>query len=145
MTNFAHWISPELLRTLGWTLLHFIWQGAAVAALFAVAVAACRSAAARYAWAVGALVWMMASPVVTFIWLEREAIPAVQSGASWVGSGTRHAAVRAPSATPAAVSLSAQPVAMLWLVELWFLPSWEREPWAGGRATIGAQLWTKTA
>jgi len=121
MTNFAHWISPELLRTLAWTLLHFIWQGAAVAALFAVAVAACRSAAARYAWAVGALAWMMASPVVTFVWLEREAIPAVHSGAPRVGSGTRHAAVRAASATPAAVSPSAQPVAMLWLVELWFL------------------------
>ena len=38
MTNFAHWISPELMRTLGWTLLHFIWQGAALAALFAVAI-----------------------------------------------------------------------------------------------------------
>ena len=125
MTNFAHWISPELLRTLGWTLLHFIWQGAAVAALFAVAMAACRSAAARYAWAVGALAWMMASPVITFVWLQREAIPAVESGAPgslpWVGSGTRHAAVPAVSGTPAAVSLSAQPIAMLWLVELWFL------------------------
>jgi len=28
MSNFANWISPELLRTLGWTLLHFLWQGA---------------------------------------------------------------------------------------------------------------------
>jgi len=28
MSNFANWISPEILRTLGWTLLHFLWQGA---------------------------------------------------------------------------------------------------------------------
>src|SRR5712671_4469887 len=61
MSNFASWISPELLRTLGWTLLHFLWQGAGLAALFAVATAVCRSAPARYALAVGALVLMMQS------------------------------------------------------------------------------------
>src|SRR5467141_3227379 len=125
MTNFAHWISPELMRTLGWTLLHFIWQGAALAALFAVAMAACRSAAARYALAVGALALMMASPVITFVWLQRETIPAVRSGAQgslpWVGTAARHAVVAAVSGAPAAASLSAQPTAMLWLVELWFL------------------------
>src|SRR6266403_777433 len=125
MTNFAHWISPELMRALGWTLLHFIWQGAALAALFAVAMAACRSAVARYALAVGALALMMASPVITFVWLQRETIPAVRSGAQgslpWVGTAAQHAAVSAVSGAPAAASLSAQPVAMLWLVELWFL------------------------
>jgi len=125
MTNFAHWISPELMRTLGWTLLHFIWQGAALAALFAVAMAACRSAAARYAVAVGALLLMMASPVVTFVWLQRETIPAVRSGAQgslpWVGKPAQHAVVAAVSGAPAAASLSTQPAAMLWLVELWFL------------------------
>ena len=125
MTNFAHWISPELMRALGWTLLHFIWQGAALAALFAVAMAACRSAAARYALAVGALALMMASPVITFVWLQRETIPAVRSGAQgslpWVGTAAQHAAVSAVSGAPAAASLRAQPVAMLWLVELWFL------------------------
>src|SRR5712664_2972092 len=125
MTNFAHWISPELMRTLGWTLLHFIWQGAALAALFAVAMAACRSAAARYALAVGALALMMASPVITFVRLQRETIPAVRSGAQgslpWVGTAAQHAAVSAVSGAPAAASLRAQPVAMLWLVELWFL------------------------
>ena len=125
MTNFAHWISPELMRTLGWTLLHFIWQGAAVAALFAVATAACRSAAARYALAVGALVLMMASPVITFVWLQRETVPAVWSGAqgslSRAGTAAKHAVVPAVFGAPAAASQGAQPVAMLWLVELWFL------------------------
>src|SRR5467141_1510733 len=125
MTNFAHWISPELMRTLGWTLLHFIWQGAALAALFAVAMAACRSAAARYALAVGTLALMMASPMITFAWLQRETIPAVRSGAQgslpWVGTAAQHAVVPAVSGAPGAASLSAQPVAMLWLVELWFL------------------------
>jgi beta-lactamase regulating signal transducer with metallopeptidase domain len=125
MTNFAHWISPELMRVLGWTLLHFIWQGAALGALFAVAIAACRSAAARYAMAVGTLAVMIASPVITLVWLQRETIPAVRSGAQgslpWVGKPAQHAVVSAVSGAPAAASRSAQPTAMLWLVELWFL------------------------
>src|SRR5229473_6121430 len=125
MTNFAHWISPELMPVLGWTLLHFIWQGAALAALFAVAMAACRSAAARYALSVGALTLMMVSPVITFVWLQGETIPAVRSGAQgslpWVGKAAQHAVVAAVSGAPAAASLSTQPAAMLWLVELWFL------------------------
>jgi beta-lactamase regulating signal transducer with metallopeptidase domain len=123
MTNFANWISPDMMRTLGWTLLHFIWQGAALAALFAAAVAACRSAAARYALATATLVLMMAAPAITFTWLYREANPAVRSGAQgalpWVGSAAQHAA--APSGAPAAEVRSEQPTAMLWLVELWFL------------------------
>src|SRR3977135_1474541 len=125
MTNFAHWISPDLMQTLGWTLLHFIWQGAALAALFAAAMTACRSAAARYALAVGALALMMASPVITFVWLQRETIPAVRSGAQgslpWVATVARPAVAPAVSRAPARPSLSAQPTAMLWLVELWFL------------------------
>ena len=125
MTNFAHWISPELMRVLGWTLLHFIWQGAALAALFAVATAACRSAGARYALAVGTLVLMMASPMITFAWLQRETIPAVRSGAQgsllWAGKAAQHAVAAAVSGAPAAASLGAQSTAMLWLVELWFL------------------------
>lgn len=123
MTNFASWISPELMRTLGWTLLHFIWQGAALAAVFAVAVTACRSAAARYALAVSALMLMMAAPVLTFSWLHRETNPAVRSGAQGVlpraGAVVPHAA--AVSGAPAAESRSESPTAMLWLVELWFL------------------------
>src|SRR5258705_6089044 len=125
MTNFAHWISPELMRTLGWTLLHFIWQGAALAALFAVARVACRGAAARYALAVGALVLMMASPVITFVWLQSDRVPAVGSGAqvslSRAGTAAQHAVVPAVSVAPAIASPSAQSTAMLWLVELWFL------------------------
>ena len=125
MTNFANWISPELLRTLGWTLLHFIWQGAALAALFAVAISAVRSAAARYALAVGTLVLMMASPVFTFTWLYRETVPAVRSGAQhalpWISTAAQHAVVAAVSSAPAAASRSEQPIGMLWLVEAWFL------------------------
>src|SRR6266576_2067019 len=125
MSNFANWISPELLRTLGWTLLHFLWQGAGLAALFAVTTAVCRSAPTRYALAVGALVLMMVSPVITFTWLRRQANPAVWTGAAgvsaWAGTSTQNATALSSSRAPAAESRTVQPMAMLWLVEAWFL------------------------
>ena len=125
MSNFANWISPELLRMLGWTLLHFLWQGAGLAALFAVASAVCRSAPARYALAVSALVLMMVSPVITFTWLRTQMNPAVQTGAegasTWAGTSTQNATAPSGSHAPAAASRTEQPMAMLWLVEAWFL------------------------
>src|SRR6202045_970889 len=125
MSNFANWILPELLRTLGWTLLHFLWQGAGLAALFAVGAAVCRSAAARYALAVGALVLMMVSPVITFTWLRTQMNPAVQTGAegasTWAGTSTQNATALSGSRAPAAASRTEQPMAMLWLVEAWFV------------------------
>src|SRR5213595_234646 len=125
MSNFANWISPEILRTLGWTLLHFLWQGAGLAALFAVAAAVCRSASARYALAVSALVLMMVSPVVTFTGLRTQGNPAVQTGAegalTWARSSTQHATALSGSRAPVAGSRTEQATGMLWLVEAWFL------------------------
>ena len=125
MTNLLNWISPEVLRTLGWTLLHFIWQGAGLAALFAVATAVCRNAPARYALAVSALVLMMVSPVITFTWLRVQSNPAVRTGAGGAstsaGTSTRNAIALSSSLAPVAESRTVQPSAMLWLVEAWFL------------------------
>ena len=126
MSNLASWISPEILRTLGWTLLHFLWQGAGLAALFAVASAVCRSASARYALAVGALVLMLASPVVTFMWLHAQENPAVTAGAkgalTWAAASTQNPTALSGSHTPAVAGTpSEQATGMLWLVEAWFL------------------------
>src|SRR6266436_5578612 len=125
MTHFANWISPEMLRTLGWTLLHFVWQGAGLAALFAVACAVCRSASARYALAVSVLVLMVASPIVTFTWLYSETIPAVLTGAegasTWAGTSTQKATALSGSHAPALAPRAEQSMGMLWLVEAWFL------------------------
>ena len=56
---------------LGWTLLHFLWQGILVAALYALAraLAGRMSARARYAIACAALLTMAAAPAVTYWWL----------------------------------------------------------------------------
>ena len=125
MSNFAGWISSEVLRTLGWTLLHFIWQGAGLAALFAAAAAICRSASARYALAVVAMVLMLASPVMTFTWLRAQGNPAVSTGAegasTWAATSTQNATALSGSRAPVAESTTRQPMGMLWLVEAWFL------------------------
>jgi beta-lactamase regulating signal transducer with metallopeptidase domain len=65
MTILTSWFSPSLLRAMAWTLLHFLWQGAALAALAAAAMTFCSRASARYAVALSALVLMLAAPVAT--------------------------------------------------------------------------------
>jgi beta-lactamase regulating signal transducer with metallopeptidase domain len=74
MTALAHWLTPELTRTAAMTILHFLWQGAALAALAAVAMALFRSASARYNIAVALLVCMVAAPASTFWVLHQEQV-----------------------------------------------------------------------
>ncbi|WP_293380212.1 M56 family metallopeptidase [Phenylobacterium sp.] len=59
-----------LVPALGWTLAHFLWQGALVALALQVVLKACRTARARHDWALGALFVMAVLPVVTFAWLQ---------------------------------------------------------------------------
>ncbi len=74
MNAIAHWFTPDVLRNLGLSLVHFLWQGAALAALAAAGIALARQASTRYAIAIGALVLMVATPVVTYVVL-RESSP----------------------------------------------------------------------
>jgi uncharacterized protein (TIGR03435 family) len=59
----------EWVFRLGWTLLHFLWQGAAIATLYAAArrVFASRDANSRYLLACAALALMIAAPAVTWL------------------------------------------------------------------------------
>lgn len=67
MTNM--WINPAVLERLAGSLLHFVWQGAAIAVVTAVALRMLRrrSAEFRYATASVALAAMLAVPFVTFV------------------------------------------------------------------------------
>ncbi|WP_243295120.1 M56 family metallopeptidase [Geothrix mesophila] len=62
-------------QALGWSLLHFLWQGAALGLLAWLALALLRgvSARARYGVACAALLLMAAAPVATFLFLQRQA------------------------------------------------------------------------
>ena len=64
---------------LGWTLLHFLWQGILVAALYALvrALAGGRmSARSRYAMACASLLAMTAAPALTYWWLGHSGVTA---------------------------------------------------------------------
>ncbi len=66
----ASWLTPGTIQTLGWTLVHFVWEGAALALLLYVFFAFTRSARVRYAAAVITLLLMAASPIATFAFLR---------------------------------------------------------------------------
>src|SRR5688572_31647117 len=65
--------SLQTLHAIGWTLLHFVWQGAALAALLAALLMTSRNANVRYMFGITTLILMMAAPVVTFFWLNHAA------------------------------------------------------------------------
>lgn len=65
--NTLELLIPEtLVLRLGWTLLHFLWQGAVAAALLALLLPMLRSASGRYVAAGLALLAMAAAPAITF-------------------------------------------------------------------------------
>src|SRR5215472_104454 len=125
MTTLARGISPEVLQALGWTLLHFVWQGVALAALFAVANTLCRRAATRYVLAVITLALMMAAPVITFSRLVQQKDPAVRYGAQGAFAGAvkpvQGVSVKARPSAPMSEIPGRQPAGILWFVEGWFL------------------------
>jgi beta-lactamase regulating signal transducer with metallopeptidase domain len=128
MIHLPEFLSPDLLRPLGLTLLHFIWQGAALAALAALAMALTKSASARYVLGIAALLAMVAAPIVTFVALQQDSsakavAPQPVSQLVLIHTGNLsdpHSAMRLsngmhPAPTPAPDK------SYLWLVQAWFL------------------------
>ncbi|HZG52457.1 MAG TPA: M56 family metallopeptidase [Pyrinomonadaceae bacterium] len=75
-------LTHPVLQTLGWTLLHFIWQGALVALLYACVALWLRRATAnlRYAVACACMLLMLALPAATFFRLNSNATAADLDG-----------------------------------------------------------------
>ena len=95
---------------LGWTLVHFIWQGAMIALLLVALRAMLEDARARHAAACLALATMMAAPAVTFAWLGT-------GGPAW-NPQTAAATTLAPPGASASLH-SAAPGLLTWLVMAW--------------------------
>jgi len=74
------------LQSAGWALIHFVWQGGAIAAVAAVALRLTerRSANLRYLVACTALTAMLAAPVVTarLLWFASTSPAAAETGLS---------------------------------------------------------------
>jgi beta-lactamase regulating signal transducer with metallopeptidase domain len=91
----------NLTTMVGWTLVHFVWQGAGIAALFAAVRHALlkSSAKARYVAAMAAILLMVASAGATFVYLGSVDTPALHApvARSFTTAPVGEAAQPAPS------------------------------------------------
>ncbi len=124
MTLLMQWFTPATLRLLALSLLHFLWQGAALAALGYMVMAMCRSAAARYSVGAAVMALMMAAPVGTFLVFRSQERASSQQ--TWV-AGTAGTSTQAPHHAWATANKSkssdeseSAPAYFVWLVEFWF-------------------------
>src|ERR1700683_4190507 len=130
----TNWFSPNTMQSLGWAPRHFLWQGTALAALAAAAMALCRRASARYVVAVGALALMLLAPMATFVFYSQQFNTQPHSGvadtakssplaAAELSSIARGRAAASGSTQNSALATSrhALPMFEAWLVEAWLL------------------------
>lgn len=124
MSVLAALLHSTLLSALGWTLVHFLWQGAAVGAIFALLRYYLRnkSPVARYNLAVVTLMLLAALPPLTFIHLLHTAAGA--AGSAMLHGASVITATTAPSNPIAFMGLWS--TAELWLRPLvsWTVPLW---------------------
>lgn len=129
----------SFLQSVGWALVHFVWQGIAIAVVLAIALVAARRAPPtfRYALASGALLVMLVVPVGTVLRLYGSPAPA--SAATPLAENGKPVATPDVAEVPAVVintKIVRQPASpgfdiaaarawveqrMQWLVALWML------------------------
>lgn len=130
----ALWSLP-FARPVAWALAHFLWQGALVGILLAGALALLgkKSPSARYAMAAGAMVVLLALPVITALWLA----PAGEAGPVPLAAP---AALSAPAETPdsavSAAPVSAETAAATSASRLQPLLPWFLVFWVAGVAVL---------
>jgi beta-lactamase regulating signal transducer with metallopeptidase domain len=117
------------MNALAWSLVHFVWQGAAIAALAAVLMHVYKSPSTRYLIGIGALALMLMSFAVTFGTLRGSAGNGAQSSppdttapaaaTAWVADDFAPSASRA--AAPSAAGGDFLWVARAWLVGVFAL------------------------
>src|SRR5579863_856439 len=123
MTALSNWISPSPMHALGWALLHFLWQGMALGALAAAAMAICRRTSLRYVVGVAVLALMLLAPVATFVlYAQQYAAARPSQQTSTVTAFAWPAAKYAPARPAVRQSVSVPSFdATPWLVQAWLL------------------------
>jgi beta-lactamase regulating signal transducer with metallopeptidase domain len=115
----TNWLSAGVMHALGWTLLHFLWQGTAIAALAAVLMSVCRRASSRSVLAVAALALMLVAPVGTFFLVIPSAGASVANSLSVADMRPMATGNVVFGAASSASHLSPSLNALPWLVEAW--------------------------
>ncbi len=75
MSILQHFIPENIVEALGWTVIHSLWQGVLLAAVFTLILTAYdkRSAAFRYKMALGGLLLMLPIALATFLYYYQAA------------------------------------------------------------------------
>ncbi len=131
----SNWFPPATMQALGWALLHFLWQGTALAALAAAAMALCRRASARYLAAVSALALMLLAPVVTFFFYSQQFAAQTHPGVADTAKSSPLAAAELLSIARGRVAASAStqnsapsrgalPIFRTSMFEAWLVEAW---------------------
>ena len=109
---------------LGWTLLHFVWQGVTIAAMYAVAQRRARRSDPHVRYLLGcvALAAMAAAPLVTWWMLDRAAAGLSTTAPPVLFSATATDAVHnLPAAIPPGVSAATAAPLLSWVVAIWLV------------------------
>lgn len=117
----------QIPQAIAWTLIHFCWQAAAIAAVYRLLAAAVarRSSQMRYLIALSALLLMLGSAVISFAWELRSdsastliATPAVSLSASVPVDSRRAPGLAAIQHVPERLTLTAL---LPWIDGLWLI------------------------
>jgi beta-lactamase regulating signal transducer with metallopeptidase domain len=126
MRGFAGWVTAETVRLIGLTLLHFLWQGIAIAAAAFAGMTVMRRASAKYLLAVVMLALMVAAPAVTFLVLTERPLTASATDEMAGLSKTEQPQIATLAATTQILNFGSTPteerssIYLLWFVEAWF-------------------------
>jgi beta-lactamase regulating signal transducer with metallopeptidase domain len=115
--------STDFLNTLAWSLLHFLWQGAAIAACAAALMLVFHKPNSRYLVGIAALALMLASFAITFALLSGS------SGATYSAPGAPAAVLASPLGASAysvtgfveAQAANSSPFDFLWIARGWMV------------------------
>ncbi len=103
MTLLESWVHTALARSLGWALVHSLWQGVLIAALLAAVLCVTRSSRIRYGAACVAMLLTLASFGVTVIRLMPAPLDIAVASRHWpppAGVALPILSAEAPSAPP---------------------------------------------
>jgi beta-lactamase regulating signal transducer with metallopeptidase domain/uncharacterized protein YnzC (UPF0291/DUF896 family) len=119
ITATPHWLSPHAMHALGWSLLHFLWQGTALAALAAVLMALFQRSSARYVVGVSVLVLMSLAPLATFSYLQHTDVPSNARNSTPLVSAAWPLATSTSPTIPSQTLRVSSSDAIAWLVQAW--------------------------
>lgn len=111
--------TSDLMQALTWSLLHFLWQGAAITALAAAVMFVFRTPATRYLAGVASIALMFIAFGVTFSSLYSAASDMTAAGAATPIPAAAVPAAASLFALPDAIAPSTPDVELAWVAQLW--------------------------